>query len=379
MPELAERFRLRYPEKGFAVLPWDPQDAGVYFGEQRLNERLQRRIEAGYALGRPPKIYLYGRWGAGKTHHLYHLKYLLENQGIAGRNNFIVRLFSVECEDDTGFDYLHRKMLNALGIDVVKQAVSDFLMQHGSNRAQEQRRLFESPNLIVATQVLSIGDDQLAWKWLTGHALSTAELRALNVTANLEDTSELVDVSVRIGRLLREQSRDLIFLVDEAEGLKNVGKPNAQRSWHDGLRNLADNLNNSVGFVLATYVDNNTPAPNFITEEDIVRRVGQQNILELEPYSDPIEVRRFLTDLIQARIDFSRVTDLSSTVTAETYPFDMDALDLFLQELLAGVSPTPSKIIEALSECALEAHIEDLNHITADVVREVVPRVVSIP
>ncbi len=375
--QLSERFRLKYKDKGFAVLPWDPSDAAVYFGSQALNTQLQRRIEAAYALAHPPKIYLQGRWGTGKTHHLYHLKYRLENNGAAGRNGFLVRFFAIECEDDTDFRYLHRKLLNSIGIDVVKSAVSNFLMQHGANRAHEQRRLFESTNLTVATQVLSIGDDQLAWKWLSGLQLNTGELRSLNVTANLEDTAELVDVLVRVGRLLREQGNDLVFLIDEAESLKNVNKPNAQRSWHDGLRNLADQANNSIGFVMAIHTDTNNSPPEFIMEDDINRRIGQQNILTLEPLADAPEVKGFLKDLLHARIDFASLPALPSNVTGETYPFEVDAFDLFLNELISGVSPTPSKVIESLSECALTSHLANEDFISMEVVQDVVPRVVS--
>lgn len=377
--EFAARFHLRHPTKGFNVMPWDAEDAGVYFGERKLNEQLQRRVEAAYALGRPPKIYIQGRWGAGKTHHLYHLKYILESKGLGGKKDFIVRFFQVECEDDTAFQYLHRKMLNSLGMEVVKKAVSDFLMEHGTNRADEQKRLFDSQNLIVATQVLSIGDEQLAWRWLSGGQLSSAELRSLNVTSNLEDTTELVDVQIRLGRLLQEQGRRIVFLIDEAESLKNVTKANAQRSWHDGLRNLADSSNNSIGYVMATFVDLNNPYPEFAAEEDIVRRLGQQNILTLEPYSDPNEVKAFIQDLLKARVDPSSIETLPAGVKAETYPFTEDALDLFMHEVLAGVSPTPSKIIEAVSECALAAHLQDQDTIELDVVRNVVPSVVSAP
>ena len=378
MKDFAARFYLSRPDKGFEISPWDAEDAKTYFGDKKPNVELQQRIEAGYSLGRPPKIYLQGRWGSGKTHHLYHLKYLLEAKGLGSIRKFIAPYIQIECEDDTPFQYLHRKMLNALGIGVVKQAVSDFLMAHSADREEAQRQMFGSSNLRIATQVLSIGDDQLAWRWLCGDRLSGAELKSLNVTSELEDTAELTDVLVRIGRLLTEQGAHVLFFIDEAEGLKNVRKPNAQTSWHDGMKNLADNVNNSIGYVMAIFVDNTNPSPEFVNEDDILRRMGQRNVITLDPYSEPEQIMPFLGDLLNARITKSGIGTLPSSVTSGSYPFDTDALDLFANELLHGaVSATPSKIIEGVSECAWEAHMRDEDFISVDVVQEVMPRVTA--
>lgn len=375
MKDFADRFHLSQPDKGFEISPWD--DAKIYFGDKTLNKELENRIEAGYSLGKPPKIYLQGRWGAGKTHHLYHLKYVLEWTGLPSVKKFVAPYLSIECDDDTTYQYLHRKMMNAFGIKTVKEAVSNFLMSTGSNRSDAQSRMFGSQNLIVATQVLSIGDDQLAWRWLCGEKLTTSELKSLNVTSPLEDTAELVDVLVRVGRLFREQGTNVIFFIDEGESLKKITKPNAQSSWHDGFKNLADQLNNSVGFVMAIFVDSNYPSPEFINEDDIMRRLGQRNIITLEPYSQPEQVLPFLKDLLKARIKLDAVQSFPDGSSRETYPFDSDAIDLFVNEILSGLSPTPSKIIEAVRECAWEAHTRDQDVITTAIVQEVVPRVTA--
>jgi len=379
MKDFASRFRLVKPDKGFEIAPWDREDAKIYFGNRTLNKSLRGRIEAGYSRGgRPPKVYLLGRWGSGKTHHLYHLKYVLESEGIGSIENFVTPYIQIECEDGTQFRYLHRKLLNALGLTVVKDAISDFLMAQGADRQKAQEEMFESSNLVIATQVLSIGDDQLAWRWLCGDNLTGNELKSLNVTSNLTDSSELTDVLIRIGRLFKVQNKHILFFIDEAEGLKNVTKPNAQTSWHDGLKNLADNKNNSVGYILSIFEDGNNPTPEFIIEDDILRRLGQRNIITIDPYNEVEQIKPFLKDLLEARIKQSEVGDLPGNVQLEYYPFDNDALDLFINELLSGaVSPTPSKIIEGVSECAWETHTLDQEYITIDVVQEVLPRVMA--
>lgn len=378
MLDLASRFHLSRPDRGFEISPWDADDAKIYFGDRTLNKELQERIEAGYSLGKPAKIYLQGRWGAGKTHHLFHLKHVLETTGLPSIKNFIAPYLQIECDDDTGYQYLHRKMMNALGLITVKESVSNFLMSHGGNRVEAQRQLFGSQNLIIATQVLSIGDDQLAWRWLCGEKLGGAELKSLNVTSSLEDTSELVDVIVRIGHMIRQQGKNVIFFIDEGEGLKNVTKPNAQTSWHDGFRNLADNVNSSIGFLLSIFVDSNNPSPDFINEDDILRRLGQKNILNLEPFSLAEQVLPFVKDLLRARIKLDEITTFPPGVSKDSYPFESDAMDLFVNEMLHGaVSATPGKIIEAVSECAWAAHTKNEDAVSFSVVQDVVPRVTA--
>lgn len=376
MNDFAQRFHLKYPEKGFEIAPWDPEDAKIYFGKSALNLQLQNRIEAGYSQGRPPKLYLQGSWGSGKTHHLYHIQHILNSSGVGGMNGFITPYIAIECQDNTDFHYFHKKLLNGLTLTKVKEAVSDFLMDTGQDRTTAQQDMFGSRNLILATQVLAMGgeNDQLAWKWMSGDRLNPGELKGLGVTTNLEDTSELTDVLIRLGRLFLRSGKRLIFFIDEAESVKNVSKPNAQSSWHDGLKNLADNANNSVGYMIAIFMDNNNPTPEFMIEDDIVRRMGQKNIIDLEPFFEGLQLKNFIKDLLSARIDFTEITAFPDGSSLDTYPFKSDAFDLFLNELLGGaVSATPSKIIEGVRECTWRAHELDIDLVSVEVVQEIMP------
>lgn len=378
MTTFAERFHLTHPSKAFEILPWEPEDAKAYFGDRQLNKDLENRIERGYTMGKPPKIYLLGRWGSGKTHHLYHLQYVLQTTGVGSITTFIAPYIQIECKDDTSYSYLHRKMMDTLGLKTVKSAISTFLMGLGPDRAAGQKAIFGSDNLIIATQVLSIGDEQLAWKWLCGETLSGSELKSLNVTSNLQDTSELVDVLVRIGRLLADQGQKLIYFIDEGESLKNITKPNAQRSWHDGIKNLADNSNSSVGFIMAMFVDNANPTPEFITEDDIFRRLGTHNIVDLEPFTESAEIVPFVRDLLEARIDFGSISEFPAGSTAASFPFTDDGFELFVQELASGAaSATPSKVIEGVSECAWKAHTLEEEAISMTTVQDVMPIVMA--
>jgi hypothetical protein len=123
-------------------------------------------------------------------------------------------------------------------------------------------------------------------------------------------------------------------------------------------------------------VDHANETPAFISEADVIRRLGQGNLVDLEPYSGPEQIEPFLRDLIASRIDLHAIGDNTLEPTPDAYPFTADSWDAFVNELVAGaVSATPSKIIEGVSECAWEAHLRDELTISVDAVQEVMPRV----
>src|SRR3954469_23276968 len=57
----------------------DPKhDAEVYFGYEPLQERIVNRLREDFVQERRvPKFFLYGRYGSGKTHSLFHIRHVL--------------------------------------------------------------------------------------------------------------------------------------------------------------------------------------------------------------------------------------------------------------------------------------------------------------
>src|SRR5262245_37637924 len=61
------------------IQPRMPDDAALIFcHDQILNTQILGSIEAAFAKGEPVKMLIYGDWGVGKTHLLYHIKHWLK-------------------------------------------------------------------------------------------------------------------------------------------------------------------------------------------------------------------------------------------------------------------------------------------------------------
>lgn len=352
-------------------------DAKLFFGEQR-NAEIIGNMEMGYMAGYVPRMYLFGGYGTGKTHLLYHLKYHFETSD--GPVQVLPFVVQAEAESKTRFQALHKRMMDALSLARLEKVYMDYNLSLGDEREKKLRELFSDENLFQAMRLLPTGpaNKTLAWRWLTGEKLSVKDQTDLGVTSNLTETGDLVRVLAVVGELFKRSGQHLLFLVDESEALHVVSQHDAQRSWHDAFRRLADsNDNQSVGWVLSFYTTMQDEPPGFMTEGDIMTRLGREGIRLLEPLA-PVEVAKFLTDLLGAFVDreaaAAKIQAEGLETTAELYPFTDDGLSVFVQH--ASVDPhnsIPRTILGALTACALETLRSGRHVFDAALVDDVVP------
>lgn len=375
MKSLKEHFCLN--RENFQINPKQSiHDALLFFGKDK-NQELIDGIVRGYAAGYVPRIYLFGNYGTGKTHLLYHLKHHFEAAADYGVVPIVVQ---VEAESRTRFQSLHKRLLDGIGTERLEKAYQDYVIAVGlENRETKLGELFTDPNLYKVIQLIQTGPamKNLAWRWLTGERLSASEQSQLGVTTSVSETGELVDILVVIGELFKRTNRRLLFLIDEGEALHNVSNADSQGSWHDAFRRLADsNDNQSVGWILAVYRTLNNDPPRFMMEADITTRLGRGGLISLEPLAK-IEVRQFLTDLLTEFVDQDcaasklKAAKLPST---KLFPLADAALDAFVAHAAqAPESAIPRTILKALTACALEALDDDAVVIDVAAVDRVAP------
>jgi len=353
------------------------EDAKLYFGSDQ-NRQIIREIETGYMAGYVPRIYLFGSYGTGKTHLLYHLKHHFDQSKQSPE--IAAYVVQIEAESKTRYQSLHKRLLDAVGIDALEKAYIDYSLAPGGDREARFRELFEDPNLYRVMQLLPTGpaNKNLAWRWLTGDKLSAGEQMQLGVTSLVTETGDLVDLLVRIGELFKRTGKNLLFLIDESEGLHSVSNGDAQRSWHDAFKRLADqNDNQSVGWILTFYTTLHDEAPTFMLEGDITTRLGKGGQRLLEPLQ-PVQVKEFLVDLLKAFIDKGCAEEAiragNPKGSLSHYPFTDSGLETFVEH--SGAAPEnaiPRTILRALTSCALEALRRDTRVLDAPLVNEVVP------
>lgn len=362
---LSEVFCLKEGRKNFQInVRSSAEDRSVYFGQNRLNEELTQDIRDRYAMGFPPKKFIYGLYGAGKTHTLYNMVYQLVESPSASDFGYVVKCPIIEGEfrKKTGFDYLHGQIMEAIGLENIKSLVQRFLQNNATQNLSELLlSRFRYSNISKAIHNLGLGaQDVTIWKWLTGGKLGTGELTTLGLTKNIDTTEEMTTIIAEVGKMFNAEDTYYLFMLDELEGLKNVTDDDAQRSFHDAFRKLASDENDSVGFIVSIYAGQEDDIPDFIWESDITNRIGRDNIHDIRYLHEEGAVELFLSDLFQLTIDPDLKTQGESEGTIPPglnwYPFIDAAKDQFVNDAISAVTASlPRNIIRAVNECALQA------------------------
>lgn len=354
------------------------EDRKLFFGSDFNIERI-RDIENSYLAGEVPRFYMYGTYGTGKTHLLYHLKDHFE------RNSDPVQVLplivQVEALGSTRFHSLHRRMLDAVSMDRLAHALGRFQASIADYAEMQLKfaTLFPNENQRNAMAMLrsTQANRTLAWKWLAGERLSASEQQVLAVTTSQLETGELVELLVAIGELFILGGERLLFLIDEAESLHNVTNGDAQTSWHDAFRRLAGEDNHSVGWILAFYETPTQTPPGFMTQGDILDRLGDRGVMRLEALPQLV-LRKFLSDLLTDFVITERAVAAIKKHGLDTevgvYPFTRDGFEAFLDEAKNDPDRAiPRTIIRAVTSCAIEALRKGQDGIGPETVREKAP------
>jgi hypothetical protein len=329
-------------------------------------------------MGVPPKKYLYGLYGAGKTHTLFNLKYQLEESPQAATQPYKVVCRIIDCEfrRKTDFSYVHGKIMEAIGLEDVRDLIRKFLAKNAMlNVLELLREKFENTNVAKAIHSLALGaSDVTLWKWLCAGKLSAAELTSLGLTKNLDTVEEMVTIEVGLTRLFQAETKNYLFLLDEMEGMRNVDDSDAQESFHDAFRKLASDENDALGFVVSIFAGAENQIPDFVFRPDIINRINRNNIHLLNYLQEPNEVEQFLRDLFDLMVDPAKkqAAEASGEIPPglQWYPFSDTAKEQFVDIAVSAVTASlPRNLIKAVNECAVEAvqrgarviDVDDLN------------------
>jgi hypothetical protein len=342
----------------------NPDDAKLYFGRKELGDRIKKQVSRAFIDPQVPKMMFYGAYGSGKTQTLYHMAWDMaaHKPGSCKGQPHVVHL-DIEVQSKSSADSWHLQMTEALEMGTVQSWLNS-LFNSSANFEQEVAKLTPEANLRMGFTQLRGGGDLAfsAWRWLTGQDMSASELQDIKVTRCLGDVGvgDLVSAIIALGNLARAVGKELVFFMDEMEGLQNVKQGDAAESWHDYLRKLSDNSNSSVGFILGFKADTIDDAPRILIRPDVTSRIGKQNLIELETLAAPANVKSFVEDMLSHLVDPAKAQNL---ITAEslptklkTYPFTESAFDLMCDYACQDPhKSTPRNIIRTINECAITA------------------------
>lgn len=363
---LNDHFCLKGERKNFTLnFRVDHDDRAAYFGKQKINEEIIQDIRERYMMGNQPKKYLYGQYGAGKTHTLFNLKYNLQESPEAKKiKDYQVKccIIDAEFKEKTNYNYLHTQMMEAVTLETIKEVIEEYLAKNAGAALEEKLRDdFVDANIARAIRALGYtGEPITLWKWLCGGSLTAAELSSYKLTKNMDTVSEMYRALVGIMRLFVNKGIYYLFLLDEMEGLHNIRNQDCRESFHDAFRKLADDDNDVVGFIVSIFAMQEEDIPEFMFQEDIKTRLNKANIHYMEYLGQDEDVRQFLSDLFALVIDPDKKSQREEQglipKNLDYYPLTNEALDEIVN--LAISAPTaslPRNFISAINEGAVHA------------------------
>jgi hypothetical protein len=347
----------------------DPaRDSIAYFGSGRLSRRILGRIESDFAQARGvPKFYVLGDYGAGKTHTLFHIAHELRANVLEPVEPVYIDIAPMRHKEK--FATLQGRLLDAIGLETIAEAAEQFVSTIPGDKASGIRdRLTFGDAALISSQssvfrnILFGGKQrQLSWEWLKGTSLSGSERETLQVTKMLSQPGDFVSVLLNTAVLYRGgKGKKLVYLMDEAEAMRDVQDPDSVAEFIFAFRQLLDDSNNVLG-VIAAIQPEGREIGEFFSEPSIMRRIGYDTgVFDLTSLvSEPIDIQKFIEDLLAYLIDEEKARqwcDLESlNCDPRKFPFETEALQTLETGIQSDINlQRPAGIIQALATAAID-------------------------
>ena len=283
---------------------------------------------------------IWANLGAGKTHTLFHLEYLL-SQGAGGDSS--VCAFVEMPEQLRNFHDLYKRIVSAIPAKDLSDALS-------SCRAE-----ILPENLGRAGNVLKNGgtaERMLVRAWINGEHPYLNELkRCSGITQRIEDDLTACDTLCGIIQAFATARKRLVVCIDEFQRVGVLGT-NARNRILSSLRTAFSRNPRYFSAVIAIQSMVEKNALDLIPPE-LKTLMGRKPSLSL-PEMDITEAKEFLV----GRFDYFRPSSYSGSLTAPFQESAVDAVLKFLHEQ-AHVALIPREILQAFAYVYDEAGESD--------------------
>jgi P-loop Domain of unknown function (DUF2791) len=340
------------------------------------------------------KAVVFGDYGRGKTHQCHNITYEVDRRKLP-----LIPIY-IKCaawKAKESFQSLFKEMVTRVRSEEVRRVATEYERRVQSGTAKKLADVIEFEDIAEVISkgltVPNLEEVKKAMRWLGG------EPKIQMVTVKTALQPELND-SREFGAVLRAMAhmfatvdgKILLYLVDEAERFQNITNTDAYWSWLAAVRELTEIL--GVAIVFQVGAKNRNDLPVILVQEEIIRRIGMPNYVELNNPGQT-ELRDFVDELLRTLILKGDVPDvhkhalapeaLTNEVPADlttivddedrklaAYPFEPDALDAFVNELSSGgYANKPSEVLVRLQKYALRAMRHDSKLISDKIVQEV--------
>lgn len=382
---------------GFDTFRLEPDKHRQYmFGhrDRQLRDVLLGSIEESCFSREGHKATVYGDYGRGKTHQCHNIIFEITKRELP-----LVPVY-IKCpawKTKEPFQSLFKEMIIRHRSEDLRRVATEYEKKVQAGTAQPLRDIvdFEDIAEVMSKALVAINIDEVkkAMRWLGGEPKIEMSTMFPALQPQLTDSREFGAVLRGMAHMYQTvEHKVLLYLVDEAERFQNVTNTDAYFTWLASLRELTEILGVALVFQIGAKTRNDLPT--IFVQDEIIRRIGLSNYLELNNPGQT-ELRDFIDELLRTTIRKGEVPDVHKRVMSPeaydpsippdlyaivdsddaklaAYPFDPDALDLFVTELsTGGFANKPSEVLVRLQKYALRAMRYDSQIITEKIVQEV--------
>ncbi len=322
---------------------------------------------------------VFGQAGRGKTHLANHLLYQ------SRKNSLPLEVVYVDCptipSPKSPVLTLFSQILRSIPPDTIRRVGPKFFENKTpawETRVQDELKSVPIYKALIAglTAVNPVTIVKML-EWLGGEPWEG--ITVLDGDAPKQITSE-TQIARNVGAIgqiiLLAESRNLIFLLDEAERLQTISGGEHYYKWLAGLRELF--RRDAVGFLLFIIARNRDDIPVVLLEDEIMSVIGTNNIYPCAPYAQQ-QAESFLRQLLESVIMRDPLPDELKEILAnsgeqvETFPFTREAFDRFIEYHSIGENVNiPREIINGLESAARRAISENKRLIDGAVLQQVI-------
>lgn len=386
-----------FMRSGFNTFRLEPDKHRQFMFGQRDRERrdeLLGSIEESCYSREGHKAAVYGAYGRGKTHQCFNIISEIKRRDLP-----LIPIY-IKCpawKTKEPFTSLFKEMVSGHRSEDLKRVATEYanLVQAGSAPPLQDIVGFEDIADVMSKGLIVPNLDEVkkAMRWLGGEAKVNMVSVKPALQPQLMDSREFGAVMRGLAQMYATVDKKvLLYLVDESERFNNVTNPDAFFTWLASLRELTEIL--GVAIVFQIGAKTRDELPTIFLQEEIIRRIGTSNYLELNN-PGPVELKDFVNELLRTMIRKGEVPEehqfamlpeaLDSTIPPEllsivdddqaklgAFPFEPDALDTFVTDLTAGgYANKPSEVLIRLQKYAHRAMRYNSRLITEKIVQEV--------
>lgn len=367
----------------------DPKTDADFYAPRTLVDipKLIEGMQVNLVTERPPKRFLWGIYGGGKTHTLFHISKRLEG---------LIPIYPVyvECPSvpkrSTFLHLYHDGIMASIGQDFIVKLFEDLIDEIGIVRHEpllkELKEMMDDEELsrAVASLLGAQAERKLSfWRYISGVSVPTRDLADLGQTQALADAepAKLAEVIVVIGRAVKKlRNQALVLIIDELDRLKSVTDEFGASTYENAFRKLVDENQWDVAILMGCSAVNLRPGddrgiPLLFGDEHgpILSRIGLHNLIEI-PDIQPNDVDGFIKAILK-HITYQEEAEtkikelkgsLDETLEIEWFPFTVEAIEA-LKGTLTGFK-TPREITQRMSDAAGKAYLMKRSVVTRDVI-----------